>query len=155
MVDVPYLVLEPTHNKQDFADGKVHESREPLSDSVPLKVVLVLSPIYSNIIARLAEEHYWNFLIHRKHAVHRVGGLFTLRILLSLATLSYSDKMGNSFRTELSTKKLWTVNNNWLTSSPPTAQWQFKIKQSRSHQLSTGRRVSGGSLLYLFQPVKQ
>ena len=23
VVDVPYLVLEPTHNKQDFADGKV------------------------------------------------------------------------------------------------------------------------------------
>lgn len=22
MVDVPYLVLEPTHNKQDFADAK-------------------------------------------------------------------------------------------------------------------------------------
>ena len=22
-VDVPYLVLEPTHNKQDFADAKV------------------------------------------------------------------------------------------------------------------------------------
>lgn len=22
IVDVPYLVLEPTHNKQDFADGK-------------------------------------------------------------------------------------------------------------------------------------
>lgn len=23
IVNVPYLVLEPTHNKQDFADGKV------------------------------------------------------------------------------------------------------------------------------------
>ena len=23
VVNVPYLVLEPTHNKQDFADGKV------------------------------------------------------------------------------------------------------------------------------------
>ena len=24
-VDVPYLVLEPTHNKQDFADAKVED----------------------------------------------------------------------------------------------------------------------------------
>lgn len=28
VVDVPYLVLEPTHNKQNFADGKVSEAKD-------------------------------------------------------------------------------------------------------------------------------
>ena len=30
VVDVPYLVLEPTHNKQDFADGKVREDEQSI-----------------------------------------------------------------------------------------------------------------------------